>query len=195
MRWLLAPPPVAALWIYLLVLFPVAVLVAMVISLERELRAVKAKGDRRTTIGRRLSDAAVFTLHPLLGADGRLSYSKLTGVAVLGSYAISSNLPAVVACWLIAASFGSKVLLAVIAKTDLTATSATELKAAVSESFSKEEKLTGQLPTPRTLASGDRVVVHPLSSGATKPGELGDDPTLNIDSAALAGHANTEATS
>jgi hypothetical protein len=82
---------------------------------------------------------AVWLVHPFTGTDGRLSFSKLICVGVLVHYAISANMPAVVACWIIAASFGTKVLLAVVDKTGLSVSSATSLAGSFARTESDAE--------------------------------------------------------
>jgi hypothetical protein len=133
------PPPFPALVIYVAVLVLVFGFSLVIIALQRELASVKLSGDRRQTVGRRISDGLLALIHPITGADGRVSFSKLISVAVLAHYAVSANLPAVVACWIIAASFGAKILLAVIDKTGLTVSSATSLMGSAAKSFTRTE--------------------------------------------------------
>jgi hypothetical protein len=57
-----------------------------------------------------------YVTHPLTGEDGRLSFTKLFAVFIALLYAVAGKdfMPAVVACFLISASFGAKMLLALI---------------------------------------------------------------------------------
>jgi hypothetical protein len=119
---LIAPSPLPA-WILYAV---VGTLLALVLVLAAH----------RGASGERL---AVWLVHPFTGTDGRLSFSKLVCVGVLVHYAISANLPAVVACWIIAASFGTKVLLAVVEKTGLSASAASTIASAFSRTESDAE--------------------------------------------------------
>jgi hypothetical protein len=55
--------------------------------------------------------AWAYVTHPLTGEDGRLSFTKLFALTMVGAYGIFGKdfMPAVVACFLISASFGAKV--------------------------------------------------------------------------------------
>jgi hypothetical protein len=56
-------------------------------------------------------EAPAWCLHPLMGDDRRLSWSKLVLAAVLALYAAGVALPVTVAVVAILASYGAKVLL------------------------------------------------------------------------------------
>jgi hypothetical protein len=92
--------------------------VVLVCTLELLSALVLAKMKGAIWLHQRVQYVALYCIHPLTGSDQRLSWSKIVTGAIIAGYYVKgvAFMPQGVAYWVIAASHGTKVLLALISQ-------------------------------------------------------------------------------